>query len=272
VPAVSEGERPMPYGRAITDVVQGLSSWRIWYSLGMNDIQQRYRRSKIGQFWLTISMALTIVGIGLVYSTLFNVDARAYVPYLGVSLIVWNFVSVLVNDSATAFISSETYLRNYPGPRSIVIHRMIVRNFIFFAHNIVLIPPILLYGRVSVSFATALSVVGIIFIIVNAIWLGLLLGTLCARFRDLQQIVLNVVALAFFVTPIVFKPSQIGDRFWALTHLNPFATLLELVRAPLLNEVPELHHYIFACIFTCLGFAVSIPFYNRFAKRIVYWL
>jgi ABC-type polysaccharide/polyol phosphate export permease len=262
----------MPFRRAFGDVVQGLLSWRVWYSMGLNDIQQRYRRSKVGQFWLTISMAFTIVGIGVVYSTLFNMDTRQYLPFLGVSMITWNLISSIVNDAATAFISSDMYLRNYPGPRSIVIYRMIVRNFIFFAHNIILVPLLMIYGGVHLSFATPLFMVGIGFIIANAVWAGLLLGTLCVRFRDLQQIVTNIMTLAFFITPVVFRPDQISNRLWILTDLNPFATLLELVRAPVLNEVPHLHHYLFACMFTFIGFAIAIPFYDRFNRRIFYWL
>ena len=100
----------------------------------------------------------------------------------------------------------------------------------------------------------------------------MLLGPLCARFRDLPQLIANVMNLAFFITPIMFRPAQVQEQLWFVTHLNPFASLLEILRAPLLGQAPEFYHWVFAGAVTILGFAVAVPFYARFRGRIVYWL
>src|SRR3712207_2639972 len=64
---------------ALKDLLQGLNEWRIWWILGTNDIRQRYRRSVIGQFWTTISMAATILGIALVYGVIFDQPIQDYI-------------------------------------------------------------------------------------------------------------------------------------------------------------------------------------------------
>ena len=120
---------------ALTDLVLGLKQWRTWWVLAFHDIRQRYRRSTLGQFWLTLSMAAMIGGIGLIYTLIFNQRAGVYVPYLGMGLIVWGLLASLVNDLSTCLINAETYLRSYPGPRSVVIYQTITRNFIISAHN-----------------------------------------------------------------------------------------------------------------------------------------
>lgn len=49
----------------IDDIGSGLSTWRVWTMLASNDIKQRYRRSSLGQFWLTLSMAILVLGMGV---------------------------------------------------------------------------------------------------------------------------------------------------------------------------------------------------------------
>jgi hypothetical protein len=66
------------------------------------------------------------------------------------------------------------------------------------------------------------------------------LGAICARFRDIPPIVGSVLQIGFFVTPIIWLPSQLGaDDHWLL--LNPFFDLLEVVRKPLLGATAGVH-------------------------------
>jgi ABC-type polysaccharide/polyol phosphate export permease len=263
---------PSRFKAALLDLGNGLLEWPTWWVLAQNDIRQRYRRSALGQFWVTIAMGATIAGMGLIFSVILNQAVDDYIPFLGAGLIIWGLVSSLVNELATAFIASETYLKAYPGPRSAVIYRAIARNVIVSAHNALLLPVLMVLFKIPLTFSALLAIPGLALIVLNAIWVGILIGPLCARFRDLPQLIMNVVQLAFFLTPIMFRPAQIQERLWVLTHLNPFASFVELVRAPLLGGVPDAHHYVLAAACTVVGYAVALPFYARFRGRIVYWL
>lgn len=256
----------------LADLAFGLKQWRTWWVLAFNDIRQRYRRSTLGQFWLTLSMAAMIGGIGLVYTLIFDQKVGVYVPYLGIGLIVWGLLASLVNDLSSCFINAETYLRSYPGPRSIVIYQTITRNFIVSAHNLVLVPFLLFFFSVPLTLTALLVFPALLLIAVNAVWIGMVLGPICTRYRDLPPIISSAVQLAFFLTPILYKPEQLDGRLWAVTHLNPFASFVEILRAPLLNEVPAAHHYLMVALCTLIGWAIAIPFYARFRGRVVYWL
>lgn len=99
-----EGAGPLPkpptmavhLALAWNDFDTSLSSWRMWLLLGMNDIRQRYRRSRLGQFWITLAMATTIVSLGLLYAYLFKQPLAQYLPYLGTSFVVWGLLSSVV--------------------------------------------------------------------------------------------------------------------------------------------------------------------------------
>lgn len=254
------------------DLQRGFGDWRTWLLLGWNDIRQRYQRSRVGQFWITVSMLVNIAALGVVYSYLFRMSIREYLPSLAIGIIVWALISAMVTEACTVFTSGESYLRQVPMAKSIFVHRMLVRNLITFAHNIVIAPLLYLAFGIGPGWRILLVPIGVAIVTVNGFWLGLLLGSLCARFRDLPQIVASFMQIAFFVTPVMWKPHQLPPKLSWVVDLNPFAALLALVREPLLGGVPDRSAYIIGFAVTAIGFIVTIPFFARFRGRIIYWL
>lgn len=258
--------------QAIDDLVGGLWMWRTWGVLAVNDISQRYRRSKIGQFWITIGMATTMIGTSIVFSTVLNQPIENYLPFLGVGIVVWGLITGFINDLASAFIANGPYLQSYGGPRSVMLYRVIARNLIQFAHNLLIVPGLWIVFPVGINWATLLFVPAMVLCILNAFWIGLLVAPLSARFRDLPQIFLQLTSLMFFFTPIMYRPSDLRNRLPAITDFNPFYYFVEILRSPLLGKAPETHLWAVALGITVLGYAIAIPFYARFRGRINYWV
>jgi ABC-type polysaccharide/polyol phosphate export permease len=254
------------------DVSVGLTDWRVWLLLGMNDIRQRYRRSRLGQFWITLAMAIQIGTLGFLYSYLFHLPVAQYLPYLGTSFVVWGLLSSIVLESCSVFIAAEGYLRQVPMPKSIYVHRMLVRNVVTFLHNLVIIPPLYLFFHVPVSATQLLALAGILVLLLNGIWVGLFLGTLCARFRDMPQIMVSLVQIAFYLTPVMYRRVQLPSKWQGLFALNPFQSFLDIVREPMLGSPPPLIAWEISGLITIVGFAVTAVFFSRFRARIVYWL
>ena len=75
------------------DLLAGIRAWRLWTMLGWNDIRQRYRRSVLGPFWITISMAVFITLLGVIYSHIFKIELKTYLPYLSLGYIIWGFIA-----------------------------------------------------------------------------------------------------------------------------------------------------------------------------------
>lgn len=259
-------------GAAANDLVGGVQSWRIWSMLAANDVRQRYRRSALGQLWLTVSMGITIGAIGIVYSVLFNQEPATYLPFLGVGMVCWALIAGLVTEGCTAFIQSEGFIRQARQPRSLFIMRVLLRNLIIFAHNLLIVGAVVIIFAVPVGWATLLIVPGLLLTLATALWVGLLLGTACARFRDLPQVVASFMQVVFFVTPVIYKPETLGNRLWAVTHLNPFASFTAVLRDPLLGRVPAGRDYAMTILVTIVGFAITFPLFARFRARIVYWM
>ncbi|MGV6872944.1 ABC transporter permease [Pseudochelatococcus sp. B33] len=249
-----------------------MEAWQIWTLMGISDIRQRYKRSRFGQFWITLSMAVFVGGIGFVFSMLFNQSVAEYVPYLAVNYIIWTFMSGVVSDSTTAFVQGTVFLRQENLPKSIFVMRVIVRNLIALAHNIVIVPPVFLLFGVVPTWDIFLLIPGFLLMLVAAFLVTLTCGILCTRFRDLPQIIANLLQLAFFMTPIMWRIDQLGDQGWWVTHLNPFAIFLRIVADPIRGRVPEVLDYVSALIVIAGLLAITWPLFARFRARIVYWL
>jgi lipopolysaccharide transport system permease protein len=258
--------------RAWLDITYGLKNWRMWWLLGMGDIRQRYRRSRLGQFWITLSITIFIVAIGVVYATLFKQPISTYLPYLATTFIVWSLIAGIINDSTTAFVQAENFLRQQAMPKSTFILRIIVRNFLTFGHNVIILPFVFVIFGISVSWVTLAGLFGLVLIAVAGLLAGAVCAILCTRFRDLPQIVQNIMQVTFFVSPVTWQPELIGENARLFVLLNPFAAFLRIVSEPLLGRVPPAATYLSAGITIVILAAVAWALFTRFRQRIVYWL
>lgn len=257
---------------AIRDGGDAIALWRSWSVLAVNDVRQRYRRSLLGQFWLTISMAATIAGLALVFSSVFRQPLTDYLPYLAVGIITWNLVAGLIGEAAGCFIRNEVYLKSYAGPRAIAVMRALMASLITSAHNLVLMPVLWLTVAPPPTASLLLFPLALLLVLLNAGWFALLVGPLAARFRDVGQIVQNVLQVLFFMTPVIYRKGQVDGLMSRVAEFNPLTHVIEILRAPLLGETPATIHFVIVAAMTVAGYLIAIPIYAETRSRVVYWL
>lgn len=256
----------------VLDIVEGALAWRLWGSLGWQDIRQRYRRSKIGPFWVTLSMGIMIASMGVLYADLFHTDIHTYLPYLTVGFLVWGLISPLVIENCNAFIDGEGIIKQVKLPLSLHVFRVVWRNLIIFGHNFVIFILVSVLFEVRPSWSSLMAIPALLLICLNGVWIGLLWGPISARFRDVPQTIASVMQIAFFMTPIMWQPSAVPGRAWVL-EFNPFYYFVTLVRGPLLGgEAEGVHLWRWALVITALGWIITFFMYRRCRWRIAYWL
>ncbi len=254
------------------DIFQGLKMWDVWLVLGWQDIRLRYRRSTLGPFWITLSMGVTIFGMAFLYGYLFKMDTRMYFPYLASGMIVWNFFSILITDGTQIFLESASYLKQVKLPFSVFVLRVIVRNFIVFLHNLMIMIPVMLYFQLMPTWNIFFLIPACLLIFLAAFFYIFILAILGTRFRDVTQIVTSVIQVVFFITPIMWSASLLNGKHEYLVTFNPFVYFLELLRAPLLGSLPSMSTLIVCPAITFVGFILSCLLIARVRRRIIYWL
>ncbi|MDR5831979.1 ABC transporter permease [Caballeronia sp. LP006] len=253
------------------DVLEGIQAFPVWSALAWQDIRQRYRRSVLGPFWITLTMIITIAGMGPLYGSLLKISMEEFVPYLALGIITWGLISSLITDGCIAFTGADSMVRAVRLPLTLYIFRSIYRNLIFFAHNILAYIPVMIYGRIWPSWSWLMVIPGLFLIVAAAFPLTIILGIFCARFRDMQPIVGSVVQLAFFLTPIFWKPEALGQRAY-LAEFNPLYMFVQVIRGPLFGPLPDVSIYIGVIVTTLVLYVVATPLYIRFRPRIPFWI
>lgn len=254
------------------DLVASVKLWRLWGTLGWYDILVRYRHTVIGPFWLTLSLGIFVVMLGVLYSGLFNMELHGYLQYIAAGLIVWTLISTLITDSCNVFIESESIIKQVYKPLPIYVFRIVCRNLIIFVHNMPIFFLAMLAFLMPIYPVALLSLVGLAFIVVTGICFGISVGFFATRFRDIIPIVTSVLQILFFITPVFWKPEMFTGAKRILVDINPLYHYLELVRKPLLGELPSWFSYSYVAAFTLASAVATAWLYNRCRNRVVYWI
>ena len=83
-------------------------------------------------------MGIMVAALGFLYGTIFKQDMHDYLPYLAAGFVVWGLISSLMTEGTTVFIGAEGLIRQLPAPLSVHVYRLVWRQMILFAHNIVI--------------------------------------------------------------------------------------------------------------------------------------
>lgn len=256
---------------ALSDICRGWYARALWSTMAMHDIRQRYRRSVLGPFWITISMGVMVAALGLLYGKIFRLSLQDYMPYLSSGFVVWGLISGIVVDGTRTFTSSENLIRQLSAPLSIYAYRSVWLNLVTFAHHIWIFALVAIWFEVVPGWGALWCVPGIVFLAINGLWVGLLLGLLSARFRDIPLMVASVMQVLFFLTPVIWRADMLPERV-ILLDLNPFYHIMETVRAPLLGGSATVENWLVVLLITFTGWAVTLVVFSMYRWRIAYWV
>lgn len=274
-PVAAEPRQPSRLAPVYADLLEGSGRWHLWWALAWRDIKARYRRTVIGPFWTALSTAILVTTLGFVYAQLWHQDVATYLPWFSAGYISWYLFSTIVLESGTALTQEEATLKSIRVPYSVFIFRVITRNVVVFAHNLLVFGLLVLIFQIHWGWTILLMPVGLLLSLPNYFWLALLLSVVCARFRDVQQLVASLIQILFFVTPIFWQPAQLAGSpvaNFVLVTANPAYHLVEAIRAPLLGHVPGLVTYAYLGGMAVVGLAVLLVFLRRLYGRITYWI
>ena len=257
--------------KAFRDIAASLERHELWRTLGWADIRLRYRRTLLGPLWLTLSTGITVFAIGLLYAVLLNQEISSYLPSLAIGIITWTFFSSSVNEGCMVFVGSVGFIKAYVMPLSIYVFRLLWRNIIILLHNFVIVIVMWMIFRWQLTLVALLSLAGYALILIFVLGIVLFFGVLCTRYRDIPQIVSSILQLLFIITPIMWAPENLGEKRW-FADFNPLFSIIEVVRAPLLGQVPDWRQWSIALGCAVLSLACGWVFYERYSYRVAYWL
>lgn len=260
------------YSEAITDILGGIRSTQMWGRIGWAETRRRYRRTVFGPFWSSISLAIFVVAMGIVWANIWNMDPKKYLAFLNSGMLAWVLLSSFLNEGCQVFVASETLIKQFPINYMMLVCSLMWRNLLVFFHNFIVYVPVYIYSGLPVTMNTLLVVPGIILLCINGLWISLSLGMLCARYRDVQQVIVSFLQISMFVTPIFWSPEQLTGKAALLVHYNLLYHYVAIIREPLMGTAPSAWTWSFVLVATVVGWAGTIFIFARFRRRLAYWL
>lgn len=256
---------------ALRDLRSSAERIDLAWSLAWHDVVSRYRGSILGPFWITLSMGLMVLGIGVVYANLFGITLKDFLPLVALGIVFFGAISGMITEGCSTFVQAAGMLSQTSLPMFTFVWRTVFRNLINLAHHMVIVVGVLIYYGYWRHSNVPVAIVGLAFLVLNTAWISMLVGIVSARFRDIPQIVISVMQFAMFVTPVFWPVNRLG-RHHAVLDFNPFYHLLEAVRAPLMGAGVAPHTYLFLAVMAAAGWAVTFSIFATIRRRIVHYL
>lgn len=257
---------------ACADFVASFKTTRLWYALGLNDIAARYRGSLLGPFWITLTTAVFVLGIGFLYAGLMKVSIERYLPWMTTGLVVWGLISQTVLEGGDAFISAGTVMRQTCLPAPLFVWRVVWRNLLTFAHQAPVLIVLAIKFHYLFKINLPLAVFGLMLVVVNLSWFSLFCAVACARFRDFKQILASLTQLLFFLSPVLWIPGEMRGFGGKLMTLNPVVHMLDVLRGPLLGQAVSLFSVAYLAAAAVLGWLFTLLFFAKVRRRIVHYV
>lgn len=255
----------------LSDLVDLIESRDLWIYLAWQDIRLRYRRSKIGPFWITISMAVFCLALGLVYSQLFKAEVQEYLPFLAIGFVFWAWMSGMTGEFSNLFVDNAAYIKDIRINPLAVLCRMAMRHLIILAHHALIIVAVWLYFEINPGLVGLWVIPGMLLVLLNFLALGVALSVFGARFRDVAPIMQSIIQLIFFITPLTWLPRLLTSHEW-IVWANPVASYIDLLRSPLLGQAPAAASWAISLLTLIVFSVLSIGVYIRKASRIPFWV
>ena len=254
-----------------TDIKPGIVDFHRWTSLALRDLKAAYRRSYLGILWISLSTIITLLALSFVYSYLFPVTLSEYLPFLGVSYVTWGYISMSLISSCHVFINKQTYIRQQPLPLTVfILSRTSVNTFIYLNNLAIALFCVLLIGD-GFSWAMLILPASILIMTVTTFAMNMILGVMTCRYRDVGQIINSLTLLAFFVTPVLWKPEFLSGRA-VIAYANPFYHYIEIIRAPIIDHsIPYTSLIITFCL-TSVFFVIGYLVIGRKRSVIPFWV
>jgi lipopolysaccharide transport system permease protein len=199
-------------------------------TLVARDLKARYRGSVLGFFWSFINPLLLLLIYSFVFTTVLPgthpQELEPYALFMFCGILPWTWFSSSLLESSNVLIAGGNLIKKVLFPAEVLPIVTVLANMVHFFLGLPILAAFLIYYQRPLDpvellwFPAILVVQGVL-----TTGLSLLLAALTVHFRDLKDILANLLTFWFFATPIIYPMQAAPEGMrWAL-NLNPMAHL-----------------------------------------------
>lgn len=207
------------------------------------DFVAQYKQTILGPLWHLIQPILTTMVFLLVFGKIANISTDGITPILfylsGITM--WNYFSMCFTNTANTFVANAAIFGKVYFPRLVIPLSVVLSNIVRFLIQFALLLAVMIYYHVN-GFPLQLTwqwlwIPGLIFLMAGiGLGLGIIVSSLTTKYRDLGVLMVFVVQLLMYATPVAYPLSYLaGTKYKTLISLNPLSPIIEVFRHALYN-------------------------------------
>lgn len=244
----------------------------VWQAFAWDEIQHRYRRSKLGLAWIALSYFLFVFAIGLFFNGFASKSAKEFLYYVALGFACFTFLISNLTDGTGVFRSSSNWIKSATLPYSIYAYKSVARSLFPFVIQLTCAAVIMVGSGWRPSLTILWCVPALVMYLVNAIWIQIFMGLVSARWQDITHLVSAITRLLFFTTPIVWVFEERTGLVRKVAHLNPLTHFLGIMRTPLLGGNPPLDSWLVVLGLTVAGWLGTLFVAGKMRRRLPFWV
>jgi lipopolysaccharide transport system permease protein len=199
-------------------------------SLVVRELKARYRGSLLGFFWSFVNPLLLL----LIYTFVFTkvlpgirpVDIEPYALFMFTGILPWTWFSSSLLESSNVLISGGNLIKKVLFPAEVLPIVTALANMVHFFLGLPILGAFLIYYRIPLQLSELVWLPVVVFVqLLLIVGIGLIVSALTVHYRDVKDLLSNLVTFWFFATPIIYPMSAVPAEDRWLLNLNPFTHL-----------------------------------------------
>ncbi|MEZ5330699.1 MAG: ABC transporter permease [Thermoanaerobaculia bacterium] len=248
-------------------------------TLVARELKARYRGSVLGFFWSLVTPLVLLAVYTFVFSTIFKPrfeGADPYVLFLMTGLFPWTWIAGSLQEGAVSLTANSGLIRKAVFPAEVLPMVAVLSNLVHFLLALPILAAGLVVGRLAgfpVSGWGALLFPGVVLLLLLTLGgMTLALAALNVHFKDVKDIVANLLALLFYLTPVIYPLNELS-RFPLLSGLvrwgNPFTPFVVSLQTSLFTgTVPPLNAWLHMVAWAALWWLIGGWLFQRLSENL----
>lgn len=196
-------------------------------ALTAKELKVRYKHHAFGYLW-SIANPLAYAAIYfLVFKLVMKVKVDNFPVFLICGLFPWQWIANSIGVGPITFIGNAPLIKKVNFKRNLLSLVVVIQDMIHFVVSIPIIVVVLfLYNKMpSLNWVVGIPIL-LMIQLAFTYSLNLFTATLNLFFRDMEKLIQMLMTFLFFLTPVVYKPEMVPERYKPLLLINPFAPLI----------------------------------------------
>ena len=231
------------------------------------DVRGKYKGSFLGVLWSFINPLLSVLVYAIVFPYIMRLKVENYLIYLITGIIPWTFFTSAINTGIISILSNADIIKKVYFPRILLPISSVTSALVNFLISCIIILLFCIFSGVGVSlYILWLPVVALIQYIM-LLGFTFILSAIEMYMRDIEHIINFVLAMAFYVTPILYTADIFPENLSWILKINPMAYLVDAYRCIFLyHQNPDFCGLGIVSIFGVILFMIGYFIFEKLQK------